>query len=374
MPDHSTTNNPERSNQKAEGIHQSPSPEQEFIGLRLEQVSKSFGNVHALTNIAFEVERGEIVSVLGPSGCGKSTLLNIIAGLEPADTGRVFWNNQPQEGIPPHQRGFGLMFQDFALFPHMNVFDNVAFGLRMADTPSHDLAQQVHDALVMVGLEHFSQRDVYTLSGGEQQRVALARSLVPQPRLLMLDEPLGSLDRTLRERLLLELSEILRRLGQTAIYVTHDQEEAFAIADRVILLEAGRIAQTGSPQEIYQQPASIFAAKFLGLDNLLHPTYSTEAGKRIMHTDIGQWHWEPPREACSVVLLRPDRVHLDQRGSVRIRGALHARSFRGSQCKAVIQIESMRLTIDLPSHIKLPPLQQPIQLSFEPDEAIQCLP
>jgi ABC-type Fe3+/spermidine/putrescine transport system ATPase subunit len=190
----------------------------------------------------------------------------------------------------------------------------------------------------------------------------------------MLDEPLGSLDRTLRERLLFELNDILRDLGQTAIYVTHDQEEAFAIADRVILLEAGRIAQQGTPQALYRQPASMFVATFLGFENFLHPTYSIEAGKRLMRTEIGQWPWPSSCETCDTVLLRPDRVHLDQRGTARIQGTLHARSFRGSLCKAVIQMDALRLTIDLPSHVNLPALGQPIQLSFEPREAIQCLP
>jgi ABC-type Fe3+/spermidine/putrescine transport system ATPase subunit len=189
-------------------------------GLSLDDVHKTFGALRAVAGISFQVAPGEVMALLGPSGCGKSTVLSIIAGLEHPERGDVTWDGASILHVPPHQRGFGLMFQDFALFPHMNVFDNVAFGLRMANWPEDRLNKRANEMLELVGLSEARHRDVNTLSGGEQQRVALARSLAPGPRLLMLDEPLGSLDRNLRERLLDELRKVLKSMHQTAIYVT----------------------------------------------------------------------------------------------------------------------------------------------------------
>src|SRR5512139_2742218 len=190
-------------------------------GLILRDIHKSFGSKRALSGVSFQVGQGETVALLGPSGCGKSTLLGIIAGLDSPDQGDVLWDGESLASLPAHQRGFGLMFQDFALFPHRDVFGNVAFGLQMAKWEPRQIAARVEEVLRLVGLPGFTRRDVNTLSGGEAQRVALARSLAPNPRLLMLDEPLGSLDRTLRERLVIDLGQILRHSHQTAIYVTH---------------------------------------------------------------------------------------------------------------------------------------------------------
>ncbi len=237
--------------------------------LRLESIHKTYENQTLLKGISFAVDSGETVCLLGASGSGKSTILRIVAGLEQPDQGDVRWNGQSLAGIPTHQRHFGLMFQDYALFPHLNVFENVAFGLRIQNLPSAEITRQVTQALEMVHLTTFSRRRVAELSGGEQQRVALARALAPRPRLLMLDEPLGALDRALRESLLEELRQILRQTGIPAIYVTHDQEEAFAIADRIILLNHGEIAQTGSPDEVFAKPASAWVASFLGLGNVV---------------------------------------------------------------------------------------------------------
>ena len=254
--------------------------------LQVSHIHKSFDGAPLLRDVSFDVAPSEIVCLLGPSGCGKTTLLNIIAGLEQAESGQVLVEGQDISGVPVHRRGFGLMFQDLALFPHKNVRDNVAFGLRMAGLAPQAIDARVSEVLELVGLAGFEQRDVNQLSGGEQQRVALARSLAPRPRLLMLDEPLSSLDRTLRERLMNELRDILTRVGQTAIYVTHDQQEAFALADRVVILNAGRVAQIGTPQEVYRAPADAFVARFLGLTNLIRG-WRSEGGGRESQDGVG---------------------------------------------------------------------------------------
>jgi thiamine transport system ATP-binding protein len=204
------------------------------------------------------------VGVLGPSGSGKSTLLRAIAGLVPGATGRIAFDGVDVGRLPPHRRGFGLMFQDHALFPHRDVLGNAAFGLRMRRLPGAVVDRRARDALALVGLAGFEHRRISDLSGGEQQRVALARALAPAPRLLMLDEPLGALDRALRDRLVVELRELFVRLGLAIVFVTHDHDEALALADRVIVLRDGRVEQTGTPRDVWHRPANAFVAGFLG--------------------------------------------------------------------------------------------------------------
>jgi ABC-type Fe3+/spermidine/putrescine transport system ATPase subunit len=242
--------------------------------LVVSHLAKAYPGLPVLHDVSFDVDEGEIVCLLGPSGCGKTTLLRIVAGIETADQGIVVFAGRDLAGVPVHRRGFGLMFQEFALFPHKDVWANVAFGLRMQHLPAPEITQRVQSALELVRLAGYDHRRVTDLSGGEQQRVALARSLAPGPRLLMLDEPLGSLDRTLREQVMNELRAILKQIGMTALYVTHDQQEAFAIADRVFVMrpdpaQGGRVEQAGTPQEVYRRPATPFVARFLGFQNLL---------------------------------------------------------------------------------------------------------
>jgi ABC-type Fe3+/spermidine/putrescine transport system ATPase subunit len=343
------------------------------MGLRVEQVTKSFGETLALEDVSFEVAHGEIVAVLGPSGCGKSTLLAVIAGLEIPDSGIVYWNGEALQGVAPHLRGFGLMFQDYALFPHMNVFDNVAFGLRMAKMSGQAIKTRLEEVLDLVGLRGFERRDVSTLSGGEQQRVALARSLAPRPKMLMLDEPVGSLDRTLRERLLLELGEILRRVHQTAIYVTHDQEEAFAVADRVVIMNEGEVIQRGTPQAVYAQPASSFVARFLGLENLLPGTARPKGGRTTIETDLGALSVSGQFEGDVTVLIRPNSARLDEKGKLKFEARLLEHSFRGTTCRAIFDVNGLRLTFEFLSDVDLPEQGHTIVLSFEPSTAIQVL-
>ena len=343
--------------------------------LSLQNIYKSFGETRALDGVSFDMARGEIVALLGPSGCGKSTLLSVIAGLEAPDGGEVLWEGKSLAGVPTHQRGFGLMFQDYMLFPHMNVGQNVAFGLRFLPHPrplsrSRERGEEVRELLELVGLPGFEKRDVSTLSGGEQQRVALARSLAPEPRLLMLDEPLGALDRALRERLLGELREILRQLGQTAIYVTHDQEEAFAIADRVVILRAGQVEQIGPPQEIYRQPASPFVARFLGFGNLLEGTARRAGEGWVITTGVGEFQTSPPPrgEGKTTVLIRPDGVRLaGGREEARLEGIVREISFRGSVQRVSVLAKEIALMFDFPAGVHLPEQGEVVRLVLEPD-------
>ena len=236
--------------------------------LEVRHIFKTYEGKPLLNDISFSVDTGETICLLGASGSGKSTLLRIIAGLEDADSGSVSFDGHDLTSIPAHRRDFGLVFQDYALFPHLTVRENVAFGLKMRRLPENEIVERVVKSLKMVNLGGFEERQVTDLSGGEQQRVALARALATRPRLLMFDEPLGALDRSLRESLLGELRSILHHTDIPAIYVTHDQEEAFAIADRVLILHDGEIVRDGTPAEVWADPQFAFVARFLGLGNV----------------------------------------------------------------------------------------------------------
>ncbi|MFF1923962.1 ABC transporter ATP-binding protein [Streptomyces sp. NPDC058221] len=294
--------------------------------LTLESAGVRFGDRTALDAVDLEVAEHEIVCVLGPSGSGKSTLLRVVAGLQHPDGGRVLLDGADQDGVPVHRRGLGLMFQDHQLFPHRDVGANVAFGLRMHGVSRSEQDRKVAELLDLVGLPGAERRAIAALSGGEQQRVALARALAPRPKLLMLDEPLGQLDRSLRERLVVELRTLFARLGTTVLAVTHDQGEAFALADRVVVMRDGRIAQVGTPLEVWQRPASAFVARFLGFDNVVEATVTGEAAD----TDWGKVPVPAgsPQGACDL-LVRPAGVLIgDPEGGLRCTVA--ARTFRGN--------------------------------------------
>jgi ABC-type Fe3+/spermidine/putrescine transport system ATPase subunit len=237
--------------------------------LELRNIVKSYEGKPLLNDISFTVAEGETICLLGASGSGKSTILRIIAGLEFPERGAILLNGIDLAQTPPHLRDFGLVFQDYGLFPHLNVFDNIAFGLKMRNVPAEEIKQRVSVLLEQINLTGFETRSITDLSGGEQQRVALARALAPSPRLLMFDEPLGALDRSLKEDLLNEIRSILHKTKIPAIYVTHDQEEAFTIADRILILHDGTIIRDGVPSEIWKDPQSAFVAKLLGIGNVI---------------------------------------------------------------------------------------------------------
>jgi ABC-type Fe3+/spermidine/putrescine transport system ATPase subunit len=340
--------------------------------LNVQNIHKHFADgVGVLHGIGLDVDQGEIASLLGPSGCGKTTLLRIIAGLEMPDRGHVLFDGRDMLSVPVHQRGFGLMFQDFALFPHKDVAANVAFGLRMQGLPAGEVERRVKEMLELVNLEHLAHRDVHQLSGGEQQRVALARSLAPRPRLLMLDEPMGSLDRTLRDRLLEELRHILKQVGVTVIYVTHDQSEAFAIADRVILMRAGQVIQAGRPEAVYRQPKNAWVARFMGMHNVLPGRWDAPGW---VQTGIGPLRVDGCGQGQVTLLIRPEAAVIDQQGSgTSISGTLTSRSFRGALVHVTVQCApGVTLAFDLPARAEIPAAGQPITLALQP-EGIVCL-
>ena len=291
-------------------------------GLEVVGLTVRFGAFAAVDSVELDVRPGEVVCLLGPSGCGKSTLLRAVAGLEAAAAGEVRWDGGDLARIPPHRRRFGLMFQDYALFPHLDVAANVGFGLRMQGWGAADATARVSEVLDLVGMGGAGGRSVGGLSGGEQQRVALARAIAPRPRLLLLDEPLGALDRALRERLLVELAALLDELGTTALHVTHDQEEAFTIADRVAVMDAGRIVQVGTPAEVWRAPVSSFVARFLGF----HVVEAVARGGRV-EGPFGVLPAAGAPDGPVHVVLRRDALRLDPGGGLA--GEVVTTSFRG---------------------------------------------
>ncbi|MEL6986161.1 MAG: ABC transporter ATP-binding protein, partial [Actinomycetota bacterium] len=263
-------------------------------GLVLEDVSVAYGDATIIDGLSLTVEPGELVAVVGPSGSGKSTLLRAVAGLEPLAGGSIRLAGRDLVGVPTHHRGLGLMFQDHGLFTHLDVVDNIGYGLRVAGHSDGARRARVEELVALVGLEGLERRRVDQLSGGEAQRVALARALAPEPGLLMLDEPLGSLDRALREQLTTDLRRLLSGLGQTALHVTHDQSEAFVIADRVAVIDEGRLAAIGRPAELWADPGSVFVAQFLGHPNRWSATVGDGGVVTVDEVDLGRIDAEHP--------------------------------------------------------------------------------
>ncbi len=282
-----------------------------------DQVQKTFGPVRALWPTTLEVAAGEFLTLLGPSGSGKTTLLNIAAGYLEPGSGRIRIGNRDVTGLPPRQRNIGMVFQNYALFPHMNVVDNVAYGLRVRSIASAEIARRVGHALAMVKLEGFEQRWPQQLSGGQQQRVALARAMVIEPDLLLMDEPLGALDRQLRKHVQLEIRRLHTLSRRTTIYVTHDQEEALVMSDRIAIMNEGRLEQIGTPVELYRSPKNVFVATFLGESNLLPVKIADRAGNQVSLRIAGAdltWqmmaHENLPPGPAAVLLVRPEDLQL----------------------------------------------------------------
>ncbi|MFD5554036.1 ABC transporter ATP-binding protein [Streptomyces sp. NPDC127068] len=335
--------------------------------LRLDGATVRFGAHTALDAVSLDVAEHEVVCVLGPSGSGKSTLLRAVAGLQDLDAGRVLLGGRDRTGTPAHQRGVGLMFQDHQLFAHRDVGANVAFGLRMHRAPRAEQEARVAELLTLVGLPGAARRAVASLSGGEQQRVALARALAPRPRLLLLDEPLGQLDRTLRERLVVELRELFGALGTTVLAVTHDQGEAFALADRVVVMRDGRVAQTGSPLDVWQRPADEFVARFLGFDNIVAGVV-TGGTARTAWGELTVPGETPAGER--LVLVRPAGVRLVGPDS-GLPCAVTARTFRGTHVALRLQPAGGAPPLEAACGLRdAPEPGQRVGVEFDPAETV----
>jgi spermidine/putrescine ABC transporter ATP-binding subunit len=314
--------------------------------LQLQGLQKSYGHVAAVHDVTLSVQPGEFVTLLGPSGSGKTTSLMMVGGFDVPDRGAIVLDGVDITRVPPHLRSIGVVFQNYALFPHMNVEDNVAFALKMREVPRTQIEARVNEALELVQLGGMDQRLPRQLSGGQQQRVALARAIVFRPSLLLLDEPLGALDRMLREHMQLELRRMHRTLGTTMIYVTHDQDEALVLSDRIVVMNAGKVEQVGTPQQIYEQPATRFVAQFIGETNFLEGRVRAHAGGRA-EIEIGQIRfWTelalPHDNGVSIgIVVRPERVMMGRSiedGTVVTSGVVEDRIYLGDQIKYLIRI------------------------------------
>ena len=285
--------------------------------LRIQGVTKDFDGTKAVDNVSLDVRQGEIFALLGSSGCGKTTLLRMLAGFETPTSGRIVLNGRDLAGLPPYERPLNMMFQSYALFPHLTVWDNIAFGLRRDGLPRDRVAERVDAMLKLVQLGKFAQRKPHQLSGGQQQRVALARSLAKQPQLLLLDEPLGALDKKLREETQIELVNIIEQVGVTCVMVTHDQEEAMTMASRIAIMSEGRFLQVGAPSEIYETPATRFVADFIGNVNLVSGTVEVDEPDHVVIDSADCKHYVGHGITGTIgmpvtVALRPEKIHVSR--------------------------------------------------------------
>jgi len=340
--------------------------------LELNNVSKSFAEMSAVEDFELTVEQGELVSFLGPSGCGKTTTLRMIAGFEIPTAGKIKLDGEDLTTKPPNQRQVGMVFQSYALFPNMTVVQNIGFGLRIARRPKAEIESRTAEMLELIHMSDFAKRYPYQLSGGQQQRVALARALSIQPRVLLLDEPLSALDAKIRVELRSEIRRIQQQLGITTIYVTHDQEEALSLSDRIVVMSAGRMEQVGTPFEIYNYPKTSFVASFVGTLNQLRCIVA-DAGDGALAFD-GQTirvagPIEQPSGGRALMMLRPEELHLgDDGGENRLSGTVQSVTFLGAIVRVRVLLGESTLTLDLLNErtLRLPQVGQQETLSFPP--------
>jgi putative spermidine/putrescine transport system ATP-binding protein len=310
-------------------------------------LSRSFGTVKAVDNVSLDIAPGEFFAMLGPSGSGKTTCLRLIAGFEQPTSGSISIFGQPCEGLPPYKRNVNTVFQDYALFPHMTVGQNVAYGLMIKGVNRADREAKARAALELVKLKDYGSRKPSQLSGGQRQRVALARALVNEPKVLLLDEPLGALDLKLREQMQEELKHLQKHLGITFVFVTHDQGEALSMADRVAIFNEGKIVQAGTPKDIYEHPRTRFAADFVGSSNVLSPEFSAKHGG--------------PSKWCS---LRPEKINLAERG---VKGRVASINYQGATTRVIVDAEGMRLTVALPASAAQRQIGDTVHLAWHKD-------
>jgi len=332
--------------------------------LEVKNLGKHYDDKPLLSAVSFTLQKGEILCLLGPSGSGKTTLLRILSGLELPEEGDISFGGKNLAGIPPHKRHFGMMFQDYALFPHKNIAENVGFGLEMQNWTQEKQQQRITEMLSLVGLQGFEQRRLETLSGGERQRVALARSLAPQPQLLLLDEPLGSLDRTLRDHLAGEIRAILKSQNVTAVFVTHDQSEAFTVADQIAILHRGKMEQLAPPEQLYRHPANEAVARFLGFQNIVAVDDIASITENL----------KLPRQLLNghkKLLIRPEAANIiindrDIRPEASLCGTITKRIFQGQLFQITVRTGQLLLSFSLPIDPSPPAIGENITLRLNP--------
>jgi putative spermidine/putrescine transport system ATP-binding protein len=325
--------------------------------LTLDRLGKTYGDTNVVKDVSLTIREGEFVSLLGPSGCGKTTILRMVAGLVEPSRGRILIGADDVTALVPNRRGLGLVFQSYALFPHLSVFENVAFGLRRRKVAGAELDRRVKDALALVRLDEYGARFPRQLSGGQQQRIAIARAIAPRPRVLLFDEPLSNLDAQLREEMQIELKRLQRGLGITTLFVTHDQDEALSMSDRVGVMAKGVMQQLATPEDIYRRPATGFVASFIGRPNRLlgHVASRQAAGGTVRLGDrliVQAAHVDAPEGAVVDVVIRQEaiRLHCGEGGEGAIAGAIALRSFSGARVQYVVKLaEGVELVAEAPS-------------------------
>jgi putative spermidine/putrescine transport system ATP-binding protein len=345
--------------------------------LDIVNLQKSFGSAYAVKNFNLSVERGEFVSFLGPSGCGKTTTLRMIAGFEHPTSGLIRIDGKDVTNLRPNQRKIGMVFQSYALFPNMTVAENVAFGLKVARKPAEEVKARVAEMLKLIGLPHLGDRYPYQLSGGQQQRVALARAIAPKPQILLLDEPLSALDAKIRISLREEIRAVQRELGITTIYVTHDQEEALSMSDRIVVMSEGHVEQIGNPFEIYNRPSTRFVASFVGTLNILRAKVVDGASGRVAvdGQEIVLPHGLPVSAAGEATLaLRPEAITLNARDASgsRLEGMIDEVSFLGSVIRIRVRLQDNIVTLDTFNNVghRPPERGQPATISFAREDVL----
>ena len=345
--------------------------------VRFERVTKRFGRAVAVRDLTLDIPRGMFFALLGPSGCGKTTTLRLVAGFEQPEEGEVHIRNRNVTGVPPFRRDFAMVFQNFALFPHLNVFENVAFGLKMLRVPQGQRAEQVRNALALVKLQGFAERYPKQLSGGQQQRVAIARAIVMKPAVLLLDEPLGALDKNLREEMQVELRALQRQLGITTVFVTHDQEEALTMSDRIAVMRDGVIEQLGAPREVYERPATEFVATFLGASNLIDAVALGGEGRHSLveaapgRFAIAARGLEPGQRLRLAV--RPERVRVRPAAGPGLPATIREVVYRGAAMHLFMEANGLPLIAFLQNDSGAAAGWAPgqdVALDFEPDSVV----
>lgn len=310
------------------------------ILLELKNVTKNYGENSVVNNLNLKVRRNEFVTLLGPSGCGKTTTLNIIAGFKTTDNGNVIFENKDIKNVPPNKRQINTVFQKYALFTHMNVFENIAFGLRIKKFKENTIKEKVKAILKLVELNGFEKRSVNSLSGGQQQRVAIARALVNEPKLLLLDEPLGALDQKLRKEMQIELKRMQQRLGITFIFVTHDQEEALTMSDTIVVLNKGVVQQVGSPEEIYNEPKNKFVADFIGESNIFQGTILEDNTVKFNNHIFKHTENNFNENEKVDVVIRPEDIEITESSNSTISGEVISSIFRGVYYEIIVKTEN----------------------------------